>query len=133
MKLLIYDQFMKKKSHRLDLRNAIFGKKGQKTTEGRLDYQPLFRGENEPALIPPKEPLSSGSIKDRTRETAEIEPKLKEVQTKMNENLSRNLQEHVFSSFFFLRCDQKQFKHFLRMCFKVTYCYRFCVTLTKSL
>ena len=52
----------------------------------------------------------------------------------MNENLSRNLQEHVFSFlFFFLRCDQKQFKHFLRMFFKVKYCYPFCVTLTKSL
>ena len=34
----------------------------------RLDYQPLF-GENEPALIPPE----GGRIKDRTRETAEIE------------------------------------------------------------
>ena len=29
---------------------------------------------NEPALIPPKE-LSSGRIKDQTRETAEIEPR----------------------------------------------------------
>ena len=35
----------------------------------RLDYQPPVR-ENEPALIPPE----GGRIKDRTRETAEIEP-----------------------------------------------------------
>ena len=37
----------------------------------RLDYQPLF-GKMSPHSSP--ESLSSGRIKDRTRETAEIEP-----------------------------------------------------------
>ena len=39
----------------------------------RLDYQPLF-GEMSP-YSSPERALSSGRIKDRTRETAEIEPR----------------------------------------------------------
>ena len=38
----------------------------------RLDYQPLFG-----KMSPHSSPVSSGRIKDRTRETAEIEPNSK--------------------------------------------------------